>query len=246
MLPLSVDRHVNRRQMSPPPLLPPPPPPSSSDIRYVFDGGSCSSQRRCRFRSPSSIVHRVVLVLRASSLLQLLTLTLLAVPPGASASGQFQLRLISYRNSRGQLADGSCCRATATVGPEAAAQDAPLRRRLAATSGAACAGDDTASGGQCNVVFRACLREHQARTSAVDSLMCTFGNATTPQPRRANSLTFTGNDNASNIDLSFDFAWTVSCLTNAYRRVQFRGGGGVRKHKQAALVPKPIHVSRVA
>jgi hypothetical protein len=199
MLPSSTDNH---RQMSSS---------SSSKVRYVFDGGSRSSSRRCRFRSTSSLVRRVLLVLRAPSLLRLLTLTLLAMPPSASASGQFQLRLISYRNGRGQLADGSCCRASATAGPEAAAQDAPSsRRRLATTSSAGCSGDDAAGGGQCNVVFRACLREHQVRTSAVDSLMCTFGNATTPQWRRGNSLTFAGNDNASYIDLSFDFAWTVS------------------------------------
>lgn len=174
-------------------------------VIFVDSSGSISSNSGPSFYRCQD--HRRLIDSRLLSAVVLPVLFLsLVVSPSVTASGQFQMRLISYRNIRGQLADGSCCRSSISGQDEGSLSS---RQTPSSSNGLSCV-TDNAVGGPCNVVFRACLREHQVRAAAADGLMCTFGNATTSKPRRGNSLTFVDSDNGSSISLSFDFAWTVS------------------------------------
>lgn len=147
--------------------------------------------RRRRQRQPTSLAIVVVFLFVCVG----------APTRRCSASGHFQLRVLAYRNPRGELADGSCCgpppssRSTATT-PGA------LRRMDAPSTAAAC------SPGDCRVYFRVCLKEY-LHNRIVPNGSCTFGNVTNVV-RQGATLDFADGDENSLLELPFDFAWTVS------------------------------------
>jgi len=119
-------------------------------------------------------------------------------------SGQFQLRIISYRAERAELADGSCCDVTDSNPSSTirSVQTLPEVGRLPTTY---------RCNGHCNVFFRVCLKEYLIHVSPNGN--CTFGNASSEARLRG---TFDVTRDVTDVlnysfDLPFDFAWTVSC-----------------------------------
>lgn len=121
------------------------------------------------------------------------------------SSGRFELRILNYKNLRGELANGSCCRKTDVPEPEyivtATAVDGKSDLRHNQNS------SQNVCSGPCNVYFRVCLREHLTRI--VSDGTCTFGNVTSAAQLGA-VFEFSKEYENSLFILPFDFAWTVS------------------------------------
>lgn len=118
------------------------------------------------------------------------------------SSGRFELRILNYKNFRGELANGSCCRS-----PEpkyivtAIVLDGKSDLQHNQNS------SKNVCSGPCNVYFRVCLREHLTRI--VSDGACTFGNVTN-EARLGEVFEFSKEYKNSLFILPFDFAWTVS------------------------------------
>ncbi|XP_010793580.1 protein jagged-1b-like [Notothenia coriiceps] len=120
-----------------------------------------------------------------SSVLLLQTLLLSARIQVSSASGHFELQILSMQNVNGQLQTGACC-----DGP----RDVTDRR---------CSADE------CDTYFRVCLKEYQLKISSAGP--CSFGTASTPVLGGNNFSLRNAKSNArARIVLPFSFAWPVS------------------------------------
>uniref|UniRef100_A0A7N6A590 Delta-like protein n=1 Tax=Anabas testudineus TaxID=64144 RepID=A0A7N6A590_ANATE len=109
----------------------------------------------------------------------------LTCPPSlqvSSASGHFELQILSMQNVNGQLQSGSCC-----DGP----RDETDRR---------CTVDE------CDTYFRVCLKEYQLKVSSAGP--CSFGTASTPV-LGGNTFSLHKSDKARMV-LPFSFAWPRS------------------------------------
>uniref|UniRef100_A0A7N6AI00 Delta-like protein n=1 Tax=Anabas testudineus TaxID=64144 RepID=A0A7N6AI00_ANATE len=100
----------------------------------------------------------------------------------SSASGHFELQILSMQNVNGQLQSGSCC-----DGP----RDETDRR---------CTVDE------CDTYFRVCLKEYQLKVSSAGP--CSFGTASTPV-LGGNTFSLHKSDKARMV-LPFSFAWPRS------------------------------------
>ena len=102
----------------------------------------------------------------------------------SSASGHFELQILSMQNVNGQLQSGACCDGS---------RDSTDRR---------CTADE------CDTYFRVCLKEYQLKVSSAGP--CSFGAASTPVlGGNTFSVRNAKSDNAR-IELPFSFAWPVS------------------------------------
>uniref|UniRef100_A0A8C4HQJ2 Delta-like protein n=1 Tax=Dicentrarchus labrax TaxID=13489 RepID=A0A8C4HQJ2_DICLA len=102
----------------------------------------------------------------------------------SSASGHFELQILSMQNANGQLQTGSCCDGS---------RDATDRR---------CTVDE------CDTYFRVCLKEYQLKVSSAGP--CSFGTASTPV-LGGNTFSLRGaKSDKARIVLPFSFAWPVS------------------------------------
>ncbi|XP_033943953.1 protein jagged-1a-like isoform X2 [Pseudochaenichthys georgianus] len=120
-----------------------------------------------------------------SSVLFLQTLLLSARIQVSSASGHFELQILSMQNVNGQLQTGACC-----DGP----RDVTERR---------CSADE------CDTYFRVCLKEYQLKISSAGP--CSFGTASTPVLGGNNFSLRNAKSNArARIVLPFSFAWPRS------------------------------------
>lgn len=117
-----------------------------------------------------------------------------------SCSGRFQLRILAYRNIRGELGDGSCCSRPGSADQSTHLPPPDNSINSSRTLVSPCSGF-------CNVYFKVCLREHLTRV--VPDGMCTFGNMTN-EARVGAVMEFAEDDNNYEFLLPFDFAWTVS------------------------------------
>lgn len=184
---------------------------------------TASSARRRRPRPFPFCRHSTGSSSCKSIFLPTVVAVVLVVISVVDCSGRFQLRVVNYRNIRGdRLADGRCCieaAATTTATTTTTTADSGRHQRLYRQC-------PMSTGGGCSVVYWACLRELQVRISAESAESCTFGNrSTTPRDTGTMSpsaLTSVGvgdvssssskdetDPSSSSIDLSFDFAWTV-------------------------------------
>lgn len=120
-----------------------------------------------------------------------------------SCSGRFQLRILAYRNIRGELGDGSCCSRESSQSTHLPDNSINSSRTLV-----------SACSGFCNVYFKVCLREHVTRV--VPDGMCTFGNMTN-EARVGAVMEFAEDDDNYQFVLPFDFAWTVSTSSTSVR-----------------------------
>ncbi|XP_069577733.1 protein jagged-1a-like [Brachyistius frenatus] len=116
---------------------------------------------------------------RGSVLLQLLLLS--ASIQVSSASGHFELQILSMQNVNGKLQTGACCDA-----------------RRDAVDGL-CLEDE------CDTYFRVCLKEYQLKVSPAGP--CSFGAAVTPV---LGGNTFSTHDGRARLVLPFSFAWPRS------------------------------------
>ncbi|XP_035516026.1 protein jagged-1a-like [Morone saxatilis] len=99
----------------------------------------------------------------------------------SSASGHFELQILSMQNVNGQLQTGSCCDGS---------RDATDRR---------CTADE------CDTYFRVCLKEYQLKVSSGGP--CSFGTASTPV-LGGNTFSLRGaKSDKARIVLPFSFAW---------------------------------------
>ncbi|XP_034450217.1 protein jagged-1a-like isoform X1 [Hippoglossus hippoglossus] len=120
---------------------------------------------------------------RSSVLLLLRLLLLCAGVQVSSASGRFELHILSMQNVNGRLQSGACCDGAPDVKEERCTVD------------------------ECDTFFRVCLKEFQLKVS---SGPCSFGIASTPVlGGNSFSLPNTKSDK-SRIMLSFSFAWPRS------------------------------------
>lgn len=105
---------------------------------------------------------------------------------GTSASGRFELQVLSLHNLKGELGDGACCRGTGRDG-----QGACLL--------------------PCRTYIRVCLREYQTRLRNLSATNgCAFGNVTS---KVLGGNVIKEQDTAEDphvLDMPFSFAWTVS------------------------------------
>ncbi|XP_068444759.1 protein jagged-1a-like [Clinocottus analis] len=124
---------------------------------------------------------RVLLLLLPAALL------LCARMQVSSASGHFELQILSMQNINGRLQTGACC-------------DAP---RDGAAADRRCAADE------CDTYFRVCLKEYQLKVSSAGP--CSFGTASTPV-LGGNTFSLRIADKIDNgrIVLPFSFAWPRS------------------------------------
>ncbi|XP_033480646.2 protein jagged-1a isoform X1 [Epinephelus lanceolatus] len=125
---------------------------------------------------------RSSVLLRAAFSLQLLLLS--ARIQVSSASGHFELQILSMQNINGQLQTGACC-----DGP----RDATDRR---------CTADE------CDTYFRVCLKEYQLKVSSAGP--CSFGIATTPVLGGNTFSLRNAKSDKDRIVLPFSFAWPRS------------------------------------
>ncbi|XP_059187905.1 protein jagged-1a-like [Centropristis striata] len=100
----------------------------------------------------------------------------------SSASGHFELQILSVQNVNGRLQTGACC-----DGP----RDTVAGRR--------CAADE------CDTFFRVCLKEYQLKVSSAGP--CSFGAASTPV---LGGNSFSLKSDGARILLPFSFAWPRS------------------------------------
>lgn len=98
----------------------------------------------------------------------------------SDASGYFELQIDKLQNSRGELANGSCCRGTSN--------------------------ESNVCTLTCRTYFRVCLKEYQ---SIATTGRCTFGNISS-EVLEGNSFMFTSTHTHSPLILQFNFSWTVS------------------------------------
>jgi jagged-like protein len=98
-------------------------------------------------------------------------------------SGYFEIQMMTIRNTRGEVSNGSCC-------------DGERNAESACTE-------------ECDTFFRVCLKEYQARVTTEGP--CTFGNISSVI-LGGNSFTFPSEDTRNRLKLPFDFAWTVSIV----------------------------------
>src|SRR6218665_1945556 len=119
-----------------------------------------------------------------------------------SCSGRFQLRILAYRNIRGELGDGSCCSSRESQQSTMHLSQQQQGNRVNSSRTV-----DTVCWGLWNVYFKVCLREHVTRV--VPDGMCTFGNMTN-EARLGAVMEFAEDDDNYWFVLPFDFAWTVS------------------------------------
>ncbi|KAM4584163.1 protein jagged-1b-like isoform 3-T3 [Odontesthes bonariensis] len=102
----------------------------------------------------------------------------------SSASGHFELQILSMQNVNGQLQTGACCDGSRDV----------VDSRCAAN--------------QCDTYFRVCLKEYQLKVSPAGP--CSFGTASTPV-LGGNTFSFRNPKNKeARIVLPFSFAWPRS------------------------------------
>ncbi|CAG5946586.1 unnamed protein product [Menidia menidia] len=143
------------------------------------------SQREPARHEPSSGMAGARAPPRAARSLLLVLLGLLAARTQVtSASGHFELQILSVRNANGQLQTGACC-----DGP----RDPP---------------DVRCAAGRCDTYFRVCLKEYQLKVSPAGP--CSFGAASTPV-LGGNTFSFTNSkSNAARMALPFSFAWPRS------------------------------------
>ncbi|XP_073329477.1 protein jagged-1-like [Pagrus major] len=99
----------------------------------------------------------------------------------SSASGHFELQILSMQNVNGQLQSGACC-----DGP----RDATDRR---------CTADE------CDTYFRVCLKEYQLKVSSAGP--CSFGAASTPVLGGNTFSVHNAKSDNARIELPFSFAW---------------------------------------
>ncbi|KAM6941369.1 protein jagged-1a-like isoform 1-T1 [Lycodopsis pacificus] len=102
----------------------------------------------------------------------------------SSASGHFELQILSMQNANGQLQTGACCDAP---------RDAPDRR---------CTADE------CDTYFRVCLKEYRLKVSSAGP--CSFGTASTPVLGGNTFSLRNANSDDARIVLPFSFAWPRS------------------------------------
>uniref|UniRef100_A0A673CAD7 Delta-like protein n=1 Tax=Sphaeramia orbicularis TaxID=375764 RepID=A0A673CAD7_9TELE len=102
----------------------------------------------------------------------------------SSASGHFELQILSMQNVNGHLQSGACCDGT---------PDTTDRR---------------CSSGGCNTYFRVCLKEYQLKVVAGGP--CSFGSASTPVLGGNTFSLRSGQSEKARMVLPFSFAWPVS------------------------------------
>ncbi|XP_030267597.1 protein jagged-1b-like [Sparus aurata] len=133
-----------------------------------------------------SISRSSALLPAACSLLLLLCARLQV----SSASGHFELQIVSMQNVNGQLQSGACCDGS---------RDSTDRR---------CTADE------CDTYFRVCLKEYQLKVSSAGP--CSFGAASTPVLGGNTFSVRNAKSDDARIELPFSFAWP----DGATRRVQ--------------------------
>ncbi|KAG7486914.1 jagged-1a-like isoform X1 [Solea senegalensis] len=118
-------------------------------------------------------------------LLELLLLLLLLRVQVSSASGNFEIQILSMQNVNGRLQSGACCNTLQQVGDQR------------------CNKAD-----ECDTYFRACLKEYQLKVNPTGP--CSFGSASTPV-LGGNSFSFPNSrSDDSRILVPFSFAWPRS------------------------------------
>ncbi|XP_047433472.1 protein jagged-1a-like [Mugil cephalus] len=157
-------------------------------------------------------------LLSLRSLLSLLSLQIQLLLLGsslqvASASGHFELQVVSMQNVKGQLSSGSCCDGSRDV----------LDGR--------CTADE------CDTFFRACLKEYQLKVSSAGP--CSFGSGSTPVLGGNSFSLRKDQDDRARILLPFSFAWPRS-FTLIVEALDFNndsssGGSG------GALIERTVH-----
>ncbi|XP_026179720.1 protein jagged-1b-like [Mastacembelus armatus] len=154
---------------------------------------------------------RSPVLLRAAFSLQLLLLS--ARVQVCSASGHFELQMLSMQNVNGQLQSGACC-----DGPRD-----PTDHR--------CTEDE------CDTYFRVCLKEYQLKVSSAGP--CSFGSASTPVLGGNTFSSRSIKSDKARMELPFSFAWPRS-YTLIVEALDFNndssstGVGG-------ALIEKAVH-----
>ncbi|XP_071403191.1 protein jagged-1a-like [Centroberyx affinis] len=127
------------------------------------------------------------MILRRSSVLAALCLQLILQcvrVQVSSASGHFELQVVSMQNVNGELQSGACCDGS---------RDAADRR---------CTADE------CDTYFRVCLKEYQLKVSSAGP--CSFGAASTPVVGGNTFSLGGGRSDGARIVLPFSFAWPRS------------------------------------
>ncbi|XP_042371597.1 protein jagged-1b-like, partial [Plectropomus leopardus] len=132
-------------------------------------------------QQPSAGMSPPLLRAAAARSLQLLLLLLCAHVQVSSASGHFELQILSMQNVNGQLLNGACC-----DGP----RDSTDRQ---------CTADE------CDTYFRVCLKEYQLKVSSAGP--CSFGAAATPVLGRNTFSLRNANSDKARMVLPFSFAW---------------------------------------
>lgn len=103
----------------------------------------------------------------------------------ASASGQFELEILSVQNVNGVLQNGNCCDGTRNPGDKKCTRD------------------------ECDTYFKVCLKEYQSRVTAGGP--CSFGSKSTPViGGNTFNLKYSRNNEKNRIVIPFSFAWPVS------------------------------------
>lgn len=101
-----------------------------------------------------------------------------------TASGFFEVQILSLTNNRGTLVDGRCC------------------------GGGGGGGGFPPCTTPCSTIFWLCLKEYQSNVTAIGS--CSFGNVSS---HALGTNTFTLVE-PTTLQLHFTFRWTVSCISN--------------------------------
>lgn len=111
---------------------------------------------------------------------------LLINPQATTATGFFEVQILSLTNNRGTLVDGRCC---------GGGNDA---------EGGGGGGSFLSCTTPCTTAFWLCLKEYQSNVTAIGS--CSFGNVSS---HALGQNTFTLNEPVT-LQLHFTFRWTVS------------------------------------
>uniref|UniRef100_A0A665T409 Delta-like protein n=1 Tax=Echeneis naucrates TaxID=173247 RepID=A0A665T409_ECHNA len=106
-------------------------------------------------------------------------------PAVSSASGHFELQVLSMQNVNGWLQSGACC-------------DGPREP----------AGDQRCTTDECDTYFRVCLKEYQLKVSSAGP--CSFGAASTPVLGGNTFSLRNAKSDQAKITLPFSFAWPRS------------------------------------